>query len=400
MPPPPDAAPTRARIDPRPLAGAVAVATVGVLPVFLTGAMAVQMRADLGFGATALGSAVAVFFATGALTSAVAGRVSEALGPGTAMRVAAAGSVVAACVAALAPRYGVLVAALVLGGLANAVAQPAANLYIARAVAGDRLGLSLGVKQSAVPAATLLGGLAVPAVALTVGWRWAFAAAAAAGAVVAAAGPGRRLPAPTTGPAPSLRGPALRPLVVLSVGCGLGAAAAGSLAAFLVSGGVHAGLGEGPSGLLFAAGSATGLTVRLIAGARADVRGGRHLPVVAAMLALGAGGYLLLAAGAPALYVLGTPVAFGAGWAWPGLFHLAIVRNHIAAPAAATGITQTGVYVGGMAGPVLFGLVVETAGYGPAWLAAGVTSLAAALVVVAGRRLLVREVAARPAPAT
>ena len=41
---------------------AVAVATAGVVPAFLTGGLAVQIRAEFGFGEGALGLAVAVFF--------------------------------------------------------------------------------------------------------------------------------------------------------------------------------------------------------------------------------------------------------------------------------------------------------------------------------------------------
>ena len=59
------------------------------------------------------------------------------------------------------------------------LAQPAANLLLARAVPADRQGLAFGIKQSAIPAAAMLGGLAVPSIALTWGWRWAFAAGGA-----------------------------------------------------------------------------------------------------------------------------------------------------------------------------------------------------------------------------
>ena len=59
----------------RPVLLAVAVATAGILPPFLTGGLAVQIRAELGFGAGALGLLVAVFFAASALFSVVSGRV-------------------------------------------------------------------------------------------------------------------------------------------------------------------------------------------------------------------------------------------------------------------------------------------------------------------------------------
>ena len=37
-----------------------------------------------------------------------------------------------------------------------------------------RQGLALGIQKSGIPTASLLGGLAVPAVGLTIGWSWAF----------------------------------------------------------------------------------------------------------------------------------------------------------------------------------------------------------------------------------
>ncbi len=131
-------------------------------------------------------------------------------------------------------------------------------------------------------------------------------------------------------------------------------------------------------------GSATGISMRLLAGVRADRRGGRHLPVVSVLLLGGALGYLLLAPGAVPTHLLGALVAFGSGWAWPGLFNLAVVRLNPGSPAAATGITQTGVYVGALSGPVVFGVVVDTAGYGLAWTLAALSPP----VAVARRRVI------------
>ena len=85
-------------------------------------------------------------------------------------------------------------------------------------------------------------------------------------------------------------------------------------------------------------------------------------------------------------HLLGAFVAFGSGWAWPGLFNLAVVRLNPGAPAAATGITQTGVYIGALSGPVLFGIVVDRFGYSLAWTLAGLSLATAAGGVVVGRR--------------
>jgi len=70
-------------------------------------------------------------------------------------------------------------------------------------------------------------------------------------------------------------------------------------------------------------------------------------------------------------FVLGTFVAFALGWGWPGLFNLAVVDLNRHAPGAATGVTQTGIYVGAAAGPAAYGLLSHEIGYSGAWAVSG-----------------------------
>jgi predicted MFS family arabinose efflux permease len=114
------------------------------------------------------------------------------------------------------------------------------------------------------------------------------------------------------------------------------------------------------------------------------------------MLVVGAVAFLVIATGNVALLVIATPVAFGAGWGWPGLFNLAIVQANPDAPGAATGITQTGTYLGAMAGPLGFGWLADQAGFGAAWCAAAVAAAVAAAAMRVGRA---RVRAARATPA-
>ena len=79
------------------------------------------------------------------------------------------------------------------------------------------------------------------------------------------------------------------------------------------------------------------------------------------MLVVGAVGLGLLALAGPAPLVAGVVLGFGLGWAWPGLMNFAVVRLHPQAPAAATSITQTGVYAGGCLGPLGLGAVAAHA---------------------------------------
>lgn len=66
--------------------------------------------------------------------------------------------------------------------------------------------------------------------------------------------------------------------------------------------------------------------------------------------------------------MVGAVVAFGAGWAWPALFNYGIVRANANSASAATGITQTGTYVGVFSGPIVMGLLVDRWGYQVGWV--------------------------------
>ena len=63
--------------------------TLGALPIFLVGAMAVFIRPELGFGESALGALATIYYLTSALTTFPAGRLAERLGGPMAMAVAA-----------------------------------------------------------------------------------------------------------------------------------------------------------------------------------------------------------------------------------------------------------------------------------------------------------------------
>lgn len=359
----------------------VAAATASVLPVFLFGGMAVQIRADLRFSEAAQGWVAFGYFALSSLVSAPFGRIVERLGATRSVRLGVLGSGLALLLASLSRSLGFLLGALALGGAVNALIQPGTNLLIVSGVRAGRNGLAFATKQSAIPAATLLAGLAVPALALTVGWRWAFALAA----LLALA----TIPLVPSVPPRSLAvggrtGRIDVPMVALAlvgVGAGLGAGTANALGAFLTSSAVHAGFSDAAAGALLAFGSVIGLGSRLYQGWRADRRGGGHFRAVVLMLAGGACGVALLASLAPPLMVLGTVAAFGLGWAWPGVFHLAVALANPSAPAAATGVAQTGNYAGSALGPLAFGYLAESQGYRVAWLVFAAVALLAAVLV-------------------
>jgi MFS family permease len=385
------AAPPRAL---RAAVGAVTTTTVTVLPVFLTGGLAVQISAELGFDPAGLGLVVALFFGVSAIASLPGGWLVERYGSGPTSRVAVFGAaLVMTAVATLARSYTGLVVILLCSAWCNVLGQLASNLTLARYVPESRLGLSFGIKQAAIPLATLLAGVAVPAVALTLGWRWAYgigAALALAALLITPRDTAGREPTPA---APGERATAA--LSVIGIAAGLAAAASSALGIFLVASAVDRGIDPGLAGLTLTLGSVVGLVLRLLHGWLADRRSGGHIAVVAGSLLLGAGGLALLAVPGTAALVLGTVLGFGLGWAWPGLLQFAVVRLNPSAPAAATSIVQVGVYGGGFMGPVGFGFLAAHLSFPVAWLVGAGTMLVAAVLMLIGRRMLVAHIAAR-----
>ena len=357
-------------------------AICSVLPPFLVGAQAVQIGDDLHLTTARLGTLLSLFFVTTTISARFAGAAVDRLGWSRSMLlVAGMSTVVLLTVAATARSTVTLAVLLALGGTVNAVAMPAVNLLLHREVVAGRQGLTFGITQAAIPAAGILAGAAVPLLAVRAGWRWSFAAAAAVPLAVAVLTPVRRDPRPSEVPsAPVTERPAHgRPFALTG---GIGAAVVAILSTFFVTSVVERGIEPGTAGLLLVAGSVVGVTVRIVSGWVSDRRGAPDaLRVVAWLFAAGAAGFVLLTQEAELLLLSGTVLAFGGGWGWPALFHLALVRARPHAPATATGAAMFGMSLGAAAGPVAFGWVVSASSMQAAWGAtAALSVLAAALV--------------------
>jgi MFS family permease len=382
----------------RVLLTAVAIATLGALPAFLLGAQFVLVASELSLDERDLGVAVGVFFASAALASAPAGSIADRLGPRRSMAVAGALSTAAALtVAVLVSSLTGLLVGLAAAGAANAALQMTANATLARSIPPHRRGLAFGIKQSAIPVAILLGGLAVPAVGLALGWRWTYGIVAICGGFVVLAAL-RRTSTAASAPAADARGEGAprSGLVLTAVATSLANASANSLGAFLPAWTFSLGMSPRASGLLLALGAAICAVGRVVSGVAADRRGGRNLPVVAALMAVGAAGFFLLAQGDLRLVVLGALIAFGLGWSWPGLLIFAVVRVGRDRPALASSAVQAGGFAGGAIGPPLFGWLVISTSYETGWRAAGLLTLVAAALLLYTRRIFLRDLTARP----
>jgi len=369
----------------------VVVIAVTILPAFLTGALGVQIGEELGLDLTAIGGLYGVLFGTSAVVSASTGRFVQHRGWEAGIRIAAGGTGVALTTLAVLPSewwadWWPVALVFAAAGVTAAISQAGSNLALAHSVPPDRYGLAFGLKHTAVPVAAMMGGLAVPTIALTVGWRWAYVAAAAIAFTTMLAVPARRGPPP---PPRKARAPGRRPdtpaatLVALAVAAALAHTGLDAIGAFVVPFAVSVGVAEGSAGMLLTVGSLAGLIMRLTAGWLVDRRQHTGLAWMAALLFIGAVGFLILASGGSTLLVLGIVLAFAGGWGWAGLLTFIVVRANPGAPATATGIANTGKYVGAAAGPALVGYLADRVSFSVAWwLACSVLLLASIIVTM------------------
>lgn len=382
----------------RPALAAGGLATLGSLPIFLLSAQAVSVGQDLGLDAAGLGWAASCFFGVAAVVSLACGGLVDRL-PTRVAILAATSLSAAAClgIAFGARTVSGLLALLALGGAGNALLQVTANVILARLVPPGRRGLAYAIKQSAIPLAVIVGGLAVPTIGAFVDWRSMFTITAGAFLLVAAT----RLrqgsaPVPHAVPTRARDLPPRGALLVTAVATMLGSAAAVSLGAFLPAWAHDTGLTTDQAALLLSFGGACSLLARLGSGLAADRRSGWHLPVVSLHLGVGALGVVLISLEAPTPLVLGTVIAFGVGWSWPGVLLFALVRVGRDSPGSASSAVQGGNFAGAALGPALFGYVVATAGFVPAWRLAAVAMVAGALLLVLARGMFVSDRRRRP----
>jgi MFS family permease len=370
-------------------------ATLGTLPMFLVGALAIFIRADLGFGESALGAAASLFYFFAALGSSPGGRLAERVGERPAMAVAAAITFASSIgLAWLTDGWLALAICLVLAGIAVGIAQPASSLALVRGIPFNRQGMAFGLKQSNGAFGTLLGGLSVPFIGLTIGWRWAFLGAALLCLPLIRLHRGSR--EPLTLDRGSRSDLAVRPLRYLSIASLFAVMGTSTVAPFYVESAVAGGVKPGVAGGLFAVGSVSAVIGRLIWGHIASLRTGVHFVMIAGFQALGAASFVLLAFfGSVGPLAAATILLFVAGWGWPGLLTFAIVSRSPEAPALAAGIVASGQFGGGIFGPLGFGLLVEGSSYRVAWLTGAVLLIIGAVLSFVGGRSLDAAIGAR-----
>ncbi|MER7463399.1 MFS transporter [Streptomyces sp. NPDC097981] len=342
-----------------------------MLQLFLLGALGPRLVGDPGVSPTVLGLTTTIGFGTAAVLSPVGGRMVDRTGPRRSLVVLLLVSAAALALIGAAPGPGYLLAAVALGGLPQALANPATNKAILAAVPPARRGPVTGMKQSGVQLGAFAAGLPLAALAGGVGWRgavWTAAAAAAAAALWAhralpADPPAKTVPARA---APAPRG-AIAWLAVFSLFLGCAIASVNTYVALF--GARELGMGPTAAAALVAVLGVAGIAGRV--GWSKAARPGRAEWLPGA-LAAGAVPAACLLAAAPYVHALvwAGVVAVGAFAVSGNAVSMVLVMQR-AAPGRAgqdSALVAAGFFAGFAVGPPLFGLLAEAGRYGPGWL--------------------------------
>ena len=371
----------------RPTLAVVAVIVCAAIPPFLVGALAPLIGDDLPFRATDVGISIAAYYLVSGLLSPLGGRLVHRIGVVSALRLSCLTTTVGLLGIAVATEALHITLALALLGIPNSVVQPAANAALAEVRTPRLQALVFGTVQASIPTATLVAGVVLGVASYAGGWRWTVLSVVSL--TLVALWLTRGLPPATRRSDPATQGvgrdaqalPSTPWILVALVATGfLASIAATSLPSYISSTGLATGLAPGLVAGAQVLGSIACATTRIAAPLGiSHATTGRRLVLIAVFLATGAVGYLLLGTGTVAGFLVGTVVAYAFGWGWNALFNQVVVAVRPHGIAAATGMTQGGVFLGGTIGPLAFAAVVYAQGYGAAWVLVSGSALAAAL---------------------
>lgn len=156
-----------------------------MLQLFVIGALGPRLVGELGISRTVLGLTTTAGFGAAALLSPMAGRLVDRVGPRRCLIALLLLTAASLALIGAVPGTGVLLLAVALGGVPQALANPATNKVILAAFPADRRAAVTGLKQSGVQFGAFVAGLPLSLLAAGVGWRGAVWAAAGTAALAA-----------------------------------------------------------------------------------------------------------------------------------------------------------------------------------------------------------------------
>jgi len=380
---------------------------LGALSVLSVAPLAPFLLESLSLSRVQVGLLLPAVYLGGVLMALPAGWLTDRLGVRLTLALGQAIIGVMVMAAATARSLPSFLACLMLGGFGFSVLNPSTSKAVIEWFPPRQRGVAMGIKQTGLTLAGLVGALSLPALALALGWRRALMLAGAASllsAVLVALvyrtprAAGRTVP--TEWPRVRELSMFLRRrgvLVVFACGFALSTAQSSVLGYLALYAKETFAMSAVAAGQFLALSQVGGTAARLVWGVISDrFFGGRRRPGVVLNALMAAGAYALFALGdrLPVALAIALAVVAGAGaFGWVGLYFALVAEIGGARYAGLlTGVAVAFAWSGVLVGPPLFGVLLETTGgYTVPWLALSAIGLAVALTLPRPSPLVQRD---------
>ncbi len=373
----------------------IAMAVATFTPASL-GILATFIIDDLSISRAELGIVLGLVNVASAVLSPVAGRVTDRIGGKKALIALFVTAGATFLIFGTAVAYGMLFVGAVAGAIAQATANPATNKLIAEDVPAGRRGVITGVKQSGVQAGIFLGGLTVPTLAITLGWRGAYLIVAVVPLVFAAVAAWVIPAAPKATAEHRTRSRIPLPSAIWWLaGFGFLMGFSGAVT-FLVPLFAEEALGLSPvvGGIAAAVIAFVAVPGRILWSRYAERSGAFRGSLGAmAVLSIAAAGLFYLSGAAAAWLLWPAAVLLAAGSSsWNSVGMVAVmVEAGVAATGRASGFVLFGFLTGLGIAPPIFGAIIDhTGSYDVMWLLSALAAAGATMVIMAWQRSMRR----------
>lgn len=368
------------------LTGFAALA-IAVAPLFVIGVLSVPIRHEFDESRASLGLAVSAFMGAAVLCAPISGRLVDRHGVNVVLRLGII-SVLASdlWVGVFASGSTQLRIGMALGGVGLSLVDAGSTIDVKHEVQSDAQAMAFGIKETAGPLTTLLGGLLIIPLATATSWRVIFLiyAALAAGLLVVDLALDR-----DHGRRSSISGDplAFEPMSrarAVAVAVALAMVGVTAVTTYGVDAAVVSGMTAQRAGLWITIGSIGAIVTRMVTALVASRSEPRGAAIVPLLVLLGGCGHVLLALGPDALMGWAEMIALVFGWGWGGVLFLYVIRLFPIRSGRAMGTVFMGAYAGGVVGPPIFGWITDHMGFSAAWLLSALSmGVAAAILIVA-----------------
>lgn len=353
------------------------IAFIAISPLYFYGALSVQITQGLGYRPSLHGLGATSFYLVAAVFAVSLGRTTDRLDPVITLRMSIIMTIISNLGITLSNSLVVICASLAIGGLGNALATPGIAQLVQDRIELRKQGLAYGFKQSATGLSTLIGGAAIPFVALDNQWRYVFGLG-----VLFSLGILLKLRGMSSSKLSDLRKLHKKELKVsrtkakhsyssevklISTSFAIGAAVGAGLITYLPLSIAEVGLNSTESSFVLILASSSSLITRFVVLLYMDRTKIDSIRICIGMMFLGSIGLFGLSTMSKGVITISSLISYAFGWGWIGLITYKMLRISDGNLGSNVGLMQAAAAVGSISGPIALGATYELSGFALMW---------------------------------